>query len=142
VMKPKAKILVLILGLTLPYMSFVIYRAFTHPQHPFPSWFLYVGPCYFIGSIILATVLGKRIIANAQPLRAEEQKAQTVSAARAARRLGYIWLIGPVFYVLNGGPIRQPWWVTVLGFSWVGFLSWASFRAARNIEMKAHQTTA
>jgi hypothetical protein len=36
-MKPKAKMLVLILGLMLPYMGFVLYRAFTHPQHPFPN---------------------------------------------------------------------------------------------------------
>ena len=138
-MKPKARMLFVIVSLMLPYMGFVMYRALTHPQHPFPSWFLYIGPCYFIGSIILVTVLRKRIIAGVQPLRAEEQKAQTVSAARAARMLGYIWLAGPVFYLLNGGPFREPVWLTVLVLSWVGFLSWASFRVARNIELKARQ---
>lgn len=79
------------------------------------------------------------MVAGAQPLRAEEQRAQTVSAARAARMLGYIWLVGPVFYFLNGGLFREPLSVSVLGLSWVGFLSWASFRAARNIEVKARQ---
>lgn len=138
-MKPKAKMLFLMLSLMLPYLGFVMYRALTHPQHPFRSWFLYVGPCYFIGSIVLVAVLRKRMIAGAQPLRAGEQKGQTVSAARAARRLGYIWPVGPVFYLLNGGPFRQPVWVTVLGLSWVGFLSWGSFRVARNIELKTRQ---
>jgi hypothetical protein len=139
VMKPKARMLFLIVSLMLPYMGFVMYRALTHPQHPFPSWFLYIGPCYFIGSIVLVTVLRKRIIAGAQPLRAEVQRVQTVSAARAARRLGYIWLVGPVFYILNGGLSREPVWITVLGLSWVGFLSWASFRVARNIDLKTRQ---
>lgn len=140
-MKPKAKILALIVTLLLPYMGFVMYRAFTHPHQLFPTWFLYVGPCYFIGSIILATVLRKKIMAGAQTLRPEEQKTQNIAAARAARRLGYIWLIGPVYYLLNGGLFREPWWFTVLGLSWVGFLVWASFRVARNIELKARQNT-
>lgn len=140
-MKPATKMLVLIITLMLPYMGFVMYRVFTHPQFLFPTWFLYVGPCYFIGSIVLAVVLRKRMLAGTQPLPADEQKTQSVLASRAARRLGYIWLIGPVFYVLNGGPLREPWWVTALGLSWVGFLVWASFRVARNIELKARQNT-
>lgn len=140
-MKPATKMLVLIISLMLPYMGFVMYRAFTHPQLLFPTWFLYVGPCYFIGSIVLAVVLRKKMLAGIQPLPAEEKKTQSVSASRAARRLGYIWLLGPVFYVLNGGPLREPWWVTVLGLSWVGFLVWASFRVAKNIELKASRNT-
>lgn len=58
-MKPKARMLFVIVSLMLPYMGFVMYRALTHPQHPFPSWFLYIGPCYFIGSIVLDAVLGQ-----------------------------------------------------------------------------------
>jgi hypothetical protein len=55
-MKSRAKILLLLFGLMVPYMGFVLYRAFAYPQHPFPDWFLYVGPCYFFGSILLATL--------------------------------------------------------------------------------------
>jgi hypothetical protein len=141
-MKPKAKILVLMLGLMLPYMGFVLYRAFTHPQHPFPNWFLYVGPCYFVGSIVLAAVLRKRMIAGAPKQDSAEQNTQSASAARAARRLGYIWLIGFVFYLLSGAPLKEPVWVSLLGLSWVGLLIWASFRTAKKIEMKARQNVA
>jgi hypothetical protein len=106
-MKPKNKMLVLIFSLMAPYMGFVIYRVFTHPQHPLPGWFLYVGPCYFIGSIILATVLRKRIIGRPVPLPAQEQKAQRISAAHAARRMGYVWLIGPVLYLYEWRTITR-----------------------------------
>jgi hypothetical protein len=76
VIKPNVKILVLIFGLMAPYMGFVIYRALTHPQQPFPGWFLYAGPCYLIGSIVLATVLRKRIIGSPVLLPTEEQEGQ------------------------------------------------------------------
>jgi hypothetical protein len=140
-MKPKARILLLLIGLILPYMVFVLYFALRLPQQPLPKWFPYVAACYFFGSIFLFPFLRKRVLAGAPPPSAEEQKVQNVSAARAARRMGYIWWIGPVFFLFSGGPFQQPWWVTVLGFSWVGFLSWASFRVAKKIEAKARQDT-
>lgn len=140
-MKPKQRILLLFIGLILPYMAFVLYFAMRLPQHPLPKWFPYVAACYFFGFIFLFPFLRKRVLAGAPPLAPEEQKVQSVSAARAMRRLGYIWLIGPVFYFLSGGPLREPWWVTVVGLSWVGFLSWASFRTARRIDLKARQST-
>ena len=138
-MKPKTKMLVLMFGLILPYMGFVLYRVFTHPEHPFPSWFPYVAFCYFVGAIALFIVLRRKIIAGAPSLGLAEQNAQRLSAARAARRLGYMWLIGPVFYLLSGGLTQAPAWVSVLGLSWVGFLSWVCFREAKKIEMKARQ---
>lgn len=122
-----------------PCMGFVIYRALTHPQQPFPGWFLYAGPCYLIGSIVLATVLRKRIIGSPVLLPTEEQEGQRISAAHVARRMGYIWLVGPVVYFFNGEVSREPLWLTVVMLSWVGFLSWGSFRVAKNIELKAHQ---
>jgi hypothetical protein len=140
-MKPKARILLLLIGLILPYMVFVLYFASRLPQQPLPEWFPYVAACYFFGSIFLFPFLRKRVLAGVPPPNAVDQKVQSVSAARAARRMGYIWWIGPVFYLLSGGPFQEPWWVTVLGLSWAGFLSWASFRVAKNIEAKAHQDT-
>jgi hypothetical protein len=140
-MKPKARILLLLIGLILPYMVFVLYFALRLPQQPLPEWFPYVAACYFIGFIFVFPFLRKKVLAGAPPLSAEEQKVQNVSAARAMRRMGYVWWVGPVFYLLSGGPFQEPW-LTVLGFSWVGFLSWASFRVAKNIEAKARQDTA
>jgi hypothetical protein len=136
-MKPRVKILVLLICLMLPYMAFVLHFVSRLPEHPLPGWFPYVAACYFFGSILLATVLNKRIAAGAPPQNLEQQKIQRSSSARAARMLGYIWLLGPVFYFLSGGPVKEPAWVTVFGLLWVGFLSWASFRTARRIEMKA-----
>lgn len=140
-MKPKVRILLLLIGLILPYMVFALYFALRLPQHPLPKWFPYVAASYFFGSIILFPFLRKRVLVGAPSPSAEEGKVQSVSAARAARRMGYIWWVGPVFYLLSGGLFQEPWWATVLGFSWVGFLSWASFRVAKNIETKARQDT-
>jgi hypothetical protein len=71
----------------------------------------------------------------------ETQKAENLSAARAVRRLGYIWLIGPVFYLLSGGLSKEPAWISALGLSWAGFLSWASFRAAKKMRQKPAKVT-
>lgn len=140
-MKPRARILLLLIGLILPYMVFVLYFALRLPQQPLPEWFPYVAACYFFGFIFVFPFLRKRVLTGAPAPSVEEQKAQNVSAARAARRMGYIWWVGPMFYLLSGGPFQEPWWVTVLGFSWVGFLSWSSFRLAKKIETKARQDT-
>jgi len=43
-------------------MAFVLYYVLADRQRPikFPSWFLYVGPLYFFGSIALLVVLRKK----------------------------------------------------------------------------------
>ncbi len=98
-MKPGTKILVLMLGLMLPYMGFVLYRAFTYPQHPFPSWFLYFGPCYFFGSIALLVVLRKKIVGDAPPQEFEKQRRSAASIDDDRRRLKLLW-IGTGLYSL------------------------------------------
>ncbi len=50
--------------------------------------------------------------------------------------MGYIWLFGSFIYLLNGGELL---WVTVLCLSWVGLLSWFSFRVAKIMEMSASE---
>jgi hypothetical protein len=92
-MNPKSKVLVLMLGLMLPYMGFALYRVFTYPQHPFPSWFLYVAPCYFFGSITLLVVLRKKIVGDAP------QQDSTASTEVDRRRLKLLW-IGVALYSL------------------------------------------
>lgn len=140
-MKAKTRILLLLAGLIVPYMIFVLSFALRLPPHTrtLPKWFTYVAACYFFGIIFSFPFLRKKVLAGAPLVPADEQRVQNASAARAVRLLGYIWLIGPVGYLLNGGPLRNPWWVSVLGLSWPVFLSWASFRAARKIELKTRQ---
>jgi hypothetical protein len=135
VMKSKTKILFLLFGPIFPYMGFVMYRALVHPENPFPKWFLYAAPCYFVGAIALFVVLRKKILASASPLGLAEKNTQRLAAARSVRRMAYIWWVGPVFYFLNGG-LGEPVWTTILGLCWVGFLSWVCFREAKKIEAK------
>jgi hypothetical protein len=137
----KGKILLLILGLAIPYMALAMYVVvWKLPTQPVPMWFLCFAPCYFLATVLLGAVLVKRIKRNAPPQGSERQKTDSISAGRAVRRLGYIWLLGPVFYLLSGGLSKEPVWISVLGFAWAGFLSWATFRAAKKIELKARQS--
>jgi hypothetical protein len=98
-MKPRAKILVLMLGLMLPYMGFVLYRVFEFPEHPLPGWFLYVGPCYFFGSIALFVVLRKRIAGDTptQDFARSRHSAADIEVDR--RRIKGLW-IGAGLYSL------------------------------------------
>jgi hypothetical protein len=56
-MKPRTKILFLLFALIFPYMGFVMYRALAHPENPFPRWFSYAAPCYFLGFMALFGLL-------------------------------------------------------------------------------------
>lgn len=140
-MKPKTKILFLLPCLIFPYMGFVMYRVLTHPEHPFPQWFFYAGPCYFIGSMLVFVVARKKIVTNAPPLAPSERNTQRLAAARSFRRLGYIWWFGPLIYFVNGG-LKEPVWTTMLALCWVSFLSWVCFREAKKMESKANQNAA
>jgi hypothetical protein len=140
-MTQKSKILILLFSLIVPYVAFSAYLGFTLHRDRFPPWFPYAALCYLAVAASIFIVGRKRIVSSAPTPSAVEQTKQNVSGAKAVRRLGYIWLIGPVFYVLQGGLTANPVWVTVLGFSWVGFLSWASFHQAKKMEMKARQNS-
>ena len=129
------------MGLILPYMAFALYFVLQLPEHAQPTWFPYVVLCYLVGSTFLFSFLRKRVLANAPPVTIEEQTVQSLSGARAARRMGYIWFLGPFLYLVSGGPSREPLWITLFGLSWAGFLSWVSFRIAKNTETKARQNT-
>ena|SRR5215831_2409918 len=140
-MKAKIRILFLLFGLLFPYISFVMYRVLAHPERPFPKWFFYAAPCYFIGSMLVFVIVRKKIMANARPMALPERNAQRLAAARSVRRLGYIWWGGPLIYFLNGG-LKEPVLITVLGLCWVSLLSWVCFREAKKIETKVQQNVA
>ena len=137
-MKPKTKLLVVAIVLLLPYMIFVQYSAFTHPSHPFPQWFIYAAPCYLFGSMLVFLFARKKIVAGAPQLAQPERNAQGLASARALRFLGYIWLVGPVIYALNGG-LKPPTWPAAIGICWVGLLSWACFHQAKKIESRVQR---
>ena len=82
-MSPRAKILALIFGLVLPYLALVMYLVLRHPQNPFPTWFLYFGASYLLGTILLVTFASRRIS------RAAPQ--QDSKKSQAARRWARAW---------------------------------------------------
>ena len=138
-MTQKTRLLILLFSLILPYMALAVYMALTLRGNIVPLWFRYVAPCYLIVAVSVFIVGRKKILASSPAPSLAEQNKRNLSGAKAVRRLGYIWLIGPLFYLLDGGLKTNPVWVTVLGFSWAGFLSWASFHQAKKMELKARQ---
>jgi Ca2+/Na+ antiporter len=138
-MTRKTKIVILLFSLILPYVALAAYMGFTLRGNTVPMWFLYAALCYLVAAVFVFIIGRKRIIASSPAPDMAEQKKQNISGAKAVRRLGYIWLIGPLFYLLDGGLKANPAWVTFLGFSWAGFLSWASFHQAKKMELKARQ---
>ena len=138
-MTQKTKILILLFSLILPYVALAAYMGLTLRGNTVPMWFPYAALCYFVVAVYVFIFAKKRIVASSPALDIAEQKKQNISGAKAVRRLGYIWLIGPLFYSLDGGLKANPAWVTCLGFAWAGFLSWASFHQAKKMELKARQ---
>jgi hypothetical protein len=69
-MQPKNKILGLIFGLVLPYLALVEYFVLRHQGHaqeqPLPTWFLYFGMAYLLGTILLVSAIARRIARGAQ----------------------------------------------------------------------------
>ena len=138
-MTQKTKILILLFSLILPYAALAAYMGFTLRGHNVPMWFPYAALSYFVVAVSVFIFGKKRIVASSPAPDMVEQKKQNISGAKAVRRLGYNWLIGPLFYSLDGGLKANPGWVTCLGFAWAGFLSWASFHQAKKMESKARQ---
>ncbi len=64
-MKPKTKLLFVALGLLLPYMAFMQYNAFTHPESSVSAMAtIYAAPCYLFGSMLVFLLARKKIVAN------------------------------------------------------------------------------
>jgi hypothetical protein len=135
------RIRILLFSLILPYAALAAYMALTLRGNTVPMWFPYTALCYLVVAVSLFIFGKKRIVASSPAPDMAEQKKQNISGAKAIRHLGYIWLIGPVFDVLDGSLKTNPIWVTILGFSLAGFLSWASFHYAKKLELKARQVS-
>lgn len=102
-MKPKNKILGLIFGLLLPYFTLVMYfvlRLQGHPkEQPFPTWFPYFAMSYFLGTILLVSVVGRRIARSAEAN--STPKAKLRPAVRIAMRAwaGYLIAAWCIFFL-------------------------------------------
>jgi hypothetical protein len=79
----KNKIRALIFGLVLPYFAVVMYFVLRIQEHPLPAWFPYFGMSYLLGSIILVTVVSRRIARGAQPQTAVQLRPALRIALRA-----------------------------------------------------------
>ncbi len=139
-MTPKTKIMILLFSLIIPYVAFAGYLGFTLGGNQFPLWFPYAALGYLAIAFAIFYFGRKKILAGAQILSAEQQAKQNLAGARSMRLMGYLWLLGPAVSLLSGGVRANPVWITVGGFAWAGFLSWASFRQAKKLESKARQT--
>ncbi|GAC1663387.1 MAG: hypothetical protein NVS9B4_18090 [Candidatus Acidiferrum sp.] len=78
-MQAKNKIRALIFSLVLPYFAVVMYFVFRIQEHPLPTWFPYFGMTYLLGSIILVTVVSRKVARGTQP--------QTTVQSRPALRM-------------------------------------------------------
>ncbi len=114
-MKPKAKMLLLTWGLMLPYMGFIWYRvlAYHQRQFQFPSWFLYVAPCYLFASIALLVVLKKEDCGRNSPAILGPPKPQMALVRRRTLFSYSIFLNGLPLGLANAGKV--PLVATVLG---------------------------
>ena len=68
-MQPKNKIRALIFGFVLPYFALVMYFVLGFVFHiresPLPTWFPYFGMAYLLGTVLLVSVIGRRIARSA-----------------------------------------------------------------------------
>jgi len=140
-MTTKTKLLLLLFGLTVPYIAVAMYMTLAFRGNFASLWIPFVGLCYFVVAVFVFVAMRRRIVATSPALDPALESKQNQSAARSLRRLAYVWVVGPLFYLLTGGPKTNPWWVTMLGLSWAGFMIWISFHQARKMELKARQDT-
>ena len=65
-MKPKNKILILSVGLILPYMALVVFFALRAQEHRLPTWFPYFGLSYILATMIVVMLYSRRLRRDAQ----------------------------------------------------------------------------
>jgi cytochrome bd-type quinol oxidase subunit 2 len=76
--QPKTKVRALIIGLILPYFTFLLYFLLRLQEHPLPTWLPYFCLTYLLGSMILVVTFGRKITRGEQP--------QSVQKLQPARR--------------------------------------------------------
>jgi hypothetical protein len=89
--QPKNKIRALIFSLVIPYLALVMYFALRVQEHPLPTWFPYFGMSYLLVSIILVTVVSRRIARGTQPQTAVQSRPAVRVALRAW--VGYLVVV-------------------------------------------------
>jgi hypothetical protein len=89
--QPKNKIRALIFGLLLPYFALVMYFVLRIQDHPLPTWFPYFGLTYLLGSIILVTLVSRKIARGVQPKAVQSRPALRVLMRAWAGYLIAVW---------------------------------------------------
>lgn len=82
-MQAKIKIRALVFGLVLPYFALVMYFILRIQEHPIPTWFAYFGLTYLLGSIMLVTLVSRRIARGSRPQAAVQSRPMVRMGARA-----------------------------------------------------------
>lgn len=129
-MKPRSKILVLLLVLIVPYMAAVLYFASRQPQQSLPTWLLYLGALYFVGSMVLA------IISQRGPHDTAHDSARSQSASQWVRGratgLVVLWsafLLYGVHKTLRGDfPLKRALPAGAFLLAFIGLFSWLLYR--------------
>jgi hypothetical protein len=134
-MTPKNKIFALVFSLILPYMAIVVFFASSLPQQPLPRWFPYFGACYIFASILLASIMGRRIARNAP--QQSSPKSQAASRWVRGRVIGLIgfWsllLLYGAYRTLNGDfPLERAIPAGGILLAAIGLFSWLLYRDYR-----------
>ena len=103
------------------------------------AWLIKTGHYRWPLVVLFAYVFGAPlIIRKLPPVTTDPQKIRTQQrkAARSARRLGWIYLVGLVLGTVDfftGGAKGIPWWGVVLLIGWSGFLTWSTFTIAKRL---------
>ena len=86
-MAPKTKFILLMLGMVLPYMALVMHFALRAQggTQPFPSWFAYFGLSYILLSMIIATMIGRKMFRDSPKPPSKKTQSFLAGAARLWR---------------------------------------------------------
>jgi len=134
-MKPKYKLLVLLLTLSLPYFGFVMYFATQFPQSkPVPVWFTDTLMAWFTANFLIAVLLGKRIM-KGQVVAAEKARVAAGTAANESLRLVMLWIVlflcGGVATVKGKVPINRALPAGAFLLLFIGIFGWTAYRTGR-----------
>jgi hypothetical protein len=103
-------------------------------------WLITTGHYRWPLVVLVACLVGTPLVMRKLPpitIDPEQIRTRQLKAASAARRMGWIYIVGLILGTVNlfsGGRHEFPWWGIVLLLGWSGFLIWSSFWRARRFK--------
>jgi hypothetical protein len=140
-MTPKRKILYLVCGLILPYWALAAYmvlRTAANPGHKLPPWLPLIAGYYLFGSILLVTILSRKISRNGALQNSKKPRPAPSWINAWAVYLIVIWsgsfLWGLYKTIIGDFPLNSAVLAGTLLLSFIGLFSWLWYRdyQARN----------